>query len=139
MPVKLPTYIPLTEAARRYGMSQEALTRAVADGIMRAVRTPDGRVLVASEDVAVVTKEQFSHLQGQGISIRGASRKYDVPVSTLRSWARQGHIKILTPPAERRQGRVILLDEQDVAYCATVYHQLKQARGQVAGMRIFAS
>jgi len=134
----LPTYIPLSEAARRYRLGRQALTRMVESGRIRAVRTPEGGILVASEDVTVVTKDQFRYLQGEDISLQGASRKYEVPASTLHSWIRQGHIKVLAS-SERKRGRALALDEQDVAYCAALYHRLKEERGSVSGMRIFAA
>jgi len=98
-----------------------------------------GGVAVMEEDIAVVTKEQFTHLRGQCISLQEASRRYKVAPSTLHSWVHQGHIGVLTPPEERGQGRALALNEQDVAYCATRYHLLKEQRGSVVGMRIFAA
>ena len=137
-PDNLPTYISLNQAATRYGVNVAVLRRAVESGIMRAVRTPEGRILVASKDIPTLSKMQFEHLQKQGISISSASQKYNVPHSTLRSWTKQGHIKVLNPD-KRRQGRATMLNESDVAYHAVLYHRLKDKRGQVTGMRIFAT
>jgi len=62
------------------------------------------------------------------IWIGEASRKYNVPHPTLSRWKDKGLIKILGQESNK-----ILLDEQDVAYCAYIYHQ---DGGQ--GKRIFA-
>ena len=52
-----------------------------------------------------------------------AARKYNIPATTLHRWAVGKQIvKVLA-----RDGQKVLLDEQDVAYCAEVY---KNNKGQ---------
>jgi len=136
---ELATYVSLEEAAQSYGMSVEALSRMAKEGAIRAVKTPQGKILVASNDIATKSREQFRHLQGRAVSMSEASRKYDIPVSTLHGWVERNLIKVLNPE-ERGQGRTTLLDESGVAYRAMRYHELKKIRGgEVAGMRIFAT
>ena len=129
MATDLPTYIPLREAAERYGVARKSLTQLVDSGRIRAVKI-NGGFAVAEEDVidTTVRREDFEHLHGLGISIAEASRKYDVPYSTLHGWMERQYIRVLGP-GERQQGRAINLNEHDVAYRAALYHQLKEMRG----------
>ena len=78
---KVPTYIPLADAAEKYGISEEALTQLIEAGKIEAVQLPSGELLVVAENCKYKTKEEiiteeFSELQGQVISASEASRKY---------------------------------------------------------------
>ncbi|HIE38147.1 MAG TPA: hypothetical protein EYP77_03600 [Anaerolineae bacterium] len=137
--MKLPTYIQLDEAARRYGVSREALTRAVADGIMRAVRTPEGGVLVASEDVRKVKERDelwatVAHLENRRIGIHEASQKYNLSLDSLYRWIRLGYIRVVEDAKGGGRGRKRLLNEADVAYAS----RLADIRGRGRGRRIFS-
>ena len=125
----LPTFISLSEASERTGLSRAALNRAIKSDTLRAVKNEKGEILVAQEDIEeVVAREQFDHLRGKGLGIAEAGRKYDIPNPTLSRWSKAGYIKRLG-----RSGQKILIDEADVAYCAAVYRM--QDGGQ--GKRIF--
>lgn len=141
---ELPIYILLDEVVQRIGISQEALTRAIANGTMKAIKMPDGRILVSASDLAAleislaaleISREQFAPLEGQKISLQGASRKYGVPPATLHSWLKQGLISLLVPGQHR--GRPLALNEADVAFRAAIYHRVKGERGSVVGLRLF--
>ncbi len=49
--------------------------------------------------------------------MRKAEEKYGVPSPTISSWVKKGYITLLG-----NEGNKKFLDEQDVAYCAKVYH-----------------
>jgi predicted site-specific integrase-resolvase len=113
----LPTFISLSEASERTGLSRIALNRAIKSDTLRAVKNERGGILVAQEDIEnLITKEQFEHLRGQKLGIAEAGRKYGIPQPTLSRWSMAGYIKRLG-----RKGKKVLIDEADVAYCAAVY------------------
>ena len=132
----LPRYIPLTEAAERYGVSEEALKEAISSGKIRVahigeevtVAEQDVRELAKGQEVVVVRREDFEHLRGNRLGIAEAARKYGLHHQTLSRWVRRGIIRSLG-----RSGNRVLVDEADVAYAATIY-RLKEGR---KGMRIF--
>ncbi len=126
---ELPEYIPLAQAARRYGIPEETLKRAVESGTIRAVQLGE-EVAVREGDVEkiIIRREDFEHLRGKSIWVMEAARKYGVPNPTISNWAKRGFIRILG-----REGRKTLLDEADVAYCAAVY----KAKGGRRGKWIF--
>jgi len=66
--------------------------------------------------------KKHRHLKGKPISIREASRKYDIPDRTIGRWAIDGIIKVLG-----KDGNKKLLDESYVAY---TYEVRKQRPGQ---------
>jgi hypothetical protein len=67
---------------------------------------------------------QFAQLQGQPIWVTEAARKYNVAQPNISRWIKSGVIKPMGVEKNR-----LLLDEQDVAYCAYVYHQRNAKRG----------
>ena len=126
---EFPRYISLSEAARRYGISEEVLKRAIESGTIEAIYL-DEEVAVAEGDVEkiVIRKSDFDHLRGSKIGIAEAARKYGLTPPTVSRWVRLGYIRKIG-----RQGQKVLIDEADVAYCATIYRL--QGGGQ--GKRIF--
>jgi hypothetical protein len=140
---KVPTYIPLSDAAQKYGISEEALTQLIEAGKIEAVQLSSGELLVAAENGKYKTKEQiiaeeFSELRGQVISASEASRKYSkvydisIPQPNFSRWADAGYIEV------RERGYRLQLDEADVAYCAKVYaEKYKQYNGRMKGVPIF--
>lgn len=62
--------------------------------------------------------QQFNSLNRVKISLSDASRKYDVSSQTLYKWVGNKYISVL----EKSKVNVYL-NEQDVAYCAFVYHR----------------
>ncbi len=137
---KIPTYLPLPDAARRYGLSEESLTQLVGSGNIQAVQLPSGELLVAAENNGnkVKTKkeiiiEEFAHLQGQSISAYEAQKNYGIHHNTFIRWARSGYIRIL-----KEEEHLIEMDAAEVAYCAYGYKQKKmEYGGKVSGVKIF--
>ncbi len=124
----LPVFLPLPEAARKYGLSQARLKSLIENGKIRA-GVIEGKMVVSEEEVreqAVVRKEdlpewkKFAHLEETPIWILKAAEKYRVPFSTLRGWVTKGYIKVVGS-----EGKKVLLNEQDIAYCAEIYHRRK--------------
>ena len=62
--------------------------------------------------------QQFAALSGRPTWVSKAARDYDIPNPTISRWARAGHIKIIGKSKNR-----VLLDEQDVAFCAHIHKQ----------------
>jgi len=112
----------LAEAARKYGIPEDVLTRLIQDGRIDAAQLPSGELVVSDKDVSQaktkeqIIKEKFVHLQGKPISAYAASQEYGIPHQTLIRWARAGYIQILG-----EEDRLLALDMADVAYCAFVY------------------
>lgn len=142
---KIPTYLPLTEAAKKYGLSEAVLTQQIQAGKIEAVQLPTGELLVAAERNGhqfktknEIISEEFAHLQGHTISASEASRKYSkvfgVPISQplFSRWVKANYIKVLG------RGYRLELDEAEVAYCAKVYaEKYREYGGQMPGVRIF--
>jgi len=126
-PDNLPTYIPLNQAATRYGVNVAMLRRAVESGIMRAVKTPEGRILVAdediSEDVSVIV-ETDPELKGNPIRVTEAAEKYGVSHANLSNWSRKGYIRVL-----EQAPKILLLDEGDVQHAVEIFRRAKHRTG----------
>jgi hypothetical protein len=120
--LSIPTFIPLAEAARKYDLTEDVLTRLIQDGRIDAAQLPSGDLLVSDEGLNEKTKEQiveekYGHLQGQPITVTEAAEKYDIVRNTLLNWVKYGHITVLKP------GYRMELNEAEVAYCAEVYNK----------------
>ncbi len=137
--VTLPTFLPLSEAARKYGLDEDRLRALIEKGKIRA-GVVAGEMVVSEDEVrgeAIEEKglrkedlpeyQMYIHLRGNPIWIREAERQYKVPADTLSEWCRKGYIRKLGS-----QGKKVFLDEADVAYCSKIY---ERTRGQ--GRRIF--
>jgi len=135
----LPILIPISEAARKYGLEEARLRQLVEKGKIRA-GVVAGEMVVSEEEVQskiLARKEDLpeykknSHLKGVAIGFTEALDKYKVNLSTLYRWYKKGLIK----EVKREKGlggQKIFLDEADVAYCMEVY---RKQGGQ--GKRIF--
>src|SRR5512136_2973136 len=144
-PSRIPTYLPLAEAARRHGLSAKVLTQLIQAGKIGAVQLSSGEVLVAADNnnghgyktKAEIIAANFAHLRGQPISASEASRKYstdEVSISqrSFSRWAEAGYIKVLD------RGYRLQLDEADVAYCAKIYtEKYRKYGGQMQGVQVF--
>lgn len=75
--------------------------------------------------------QQFAWLAGRKLGIAEAARKYSIPHPTISRWVRRGLIAVLD-----RDGQKVLINEQDIAYCAYIYHN---NGGGVQGRRLFSS
>ena len=130
------TYMPLSAAVEKYGVSKNTLLKRIKSGKLSAAQLPDGEYLVAEHDIdpsLSIKREDFEHLRGQEISMRGAERKYNVSSQNISRWTQSGYIKII-----KRSGRAVLLDEANVAYCSAVYKaKYEFYDGQLSGVNIF--
>jgi predicted site-specific integrase-resolvase len=130
--VTLPVFLPLSEAARKYGLDETRLRDLIEKGKIRA-GVVAGEMVVSEEEVrgqAIEEKglrkedlpeyQQYSHLAGAEIEFGEAARKYQIPPATLHGWVSKQIVKAI-----RRHGKKVVLDEQDVAYCARIYEQRK--------------
>jgi len=126
MPVdNLPTYIPLDEAAATYRLDRETLTGAVENGIIRAVKTPEGGILVAEEDVKLLpVPEPDQQLKGKPIRVTKAAEKYSVNQSSLTRWANAGYIRVI-----ERGPKLLKLDEADVKLAVDVFNRARRETG----------
>jgi predicted site-specific integrase-resolvase len=132
----LPTYLPIAEAAKKYGYALDELKNLAQSGKIQAAKLPDGDVVVNEDSVKSILRKEdlpeykkYAHLSGHPIWLSEAERRYGISTQTLSRWVRAGYIaKIGT------NGNRILLNEQDVAYCADIY---RKRGGQ--GKRVFAS
>jgi hypothetical protein len=134
---KIPTYLPLPDAARRYGLSEEALMQLVGNGNIQAVQLPTGEVLVAAESNGSPPKtkeqiitEEFAHLRGQWITVTEAVQKYNLHPRTISEWVRKGYV---VPLKYEGRGSRMELDAAEVAYCAKIYSE----QGGKRGVRLF--
>ena len=132
---QIPTYIPIKDAAKKYGYALAELKRLAQSGKIKAVQLPSGDMVVSESSVKAKQKKEdlpeykkFSSLKGNPIWLSEAERKYDISTQTLSRWVKAGYI-----PKIGLDGNRVLLNEQDVAYCAEIY---KKRGGQ--GRRIFA-
>jgi hypothetical protein len=128
----LPTYLPLAEAARKYGLDESRIRALVESGAIKAAMI--GETIVVSESDAQgggnpLRKEDLpeykavKHLKGTGIGVGEASEKYGVGFSTIFRWYQKG----LIDEVERvtvQGGEKIFLDECDVAYCVAIYRKI---------------
>jgi len=134
MTTSLPTYIPIKDAATKYGYGLRELKRLAQSGKIKAVQLPDGDMIVSEASVKEKTPKeglpeykQFIDLKGKGLGVRESADKHNIPLSTLQGWVTKKIVAILGT-----EGRKILLDQADVSYCAEIYHAIG---GQ--GRRIF--
>lgn len=120
--MKLEKLIPLPEAARRLGLSVEALTRLVESGTIRA-NVHEGIILIPEHEIAkTVTREKFAQLEGKPITVTQAVKKYNIPYSTLIGWI-HSKLRLITV---LKSGYAMQINEADVAYCSEIY----KARGK---------
>ena len=124
---KVPTYIPLADAAQKYGIPEKTLTQLIETGKIEAVQLSSGELLVTADIISPPqTKEQlvtekYSHLSGQRITVSDAAEKYSVDRRNLLNWKSKGYIAVLKP------GYQMELDEAEVAYCVDVFQKQQEA------------
>jgi predicted site-specific integrase-resolvase len=133
----LPQFVPLPKAAERLEMREDELRRLVDSGKIDAIALPDGDVAVSEKDMTEPLRKEdlpeykkFDHLSNETTWSRKAERDYEIPAATISTWVESGLIKKVGS-----EGRKVLLDAQDVAYCALVYNRYKENGTQ--GRRIF--
>ncbi len=139
----LPTFLPLPEAARKYGLDEARLRQLIERGKIRA-GVVAGEMVVSEDEVkkraekeqdSGVRKEdlpeyqQFSYLSNSYLGINEASKKYRIPYTTLYRWIRRGFISV-----KGQAGQKVLISEQDVAFCELIYRPQKRQ-----GKKIFTA
>lgn len=139
----LPVFIPLSEAARKYGLEEDCLRALVEKGKIRAGTIPGSdEVYVNEDDVrseAIAQKglrkedlpeyQRFSNLSKSYLGINEAAKKYRIPYTTLYRWIKRGFISV-----KGQKGQKILISEQDVAFCELIYRPQKKQ-----GKKIFTA
>ena len=134
----VPTYIPIKDAAAKYGYALAELKRLAQSGKIKAVQLPGGDMVVSENELEFpVIKNQdelkaykdkhYAELAGEATWISEAARKYDVPNPSVTRWVQAGFIKKMGVDKNR-----LLISEQDVAFYADVH---KKFGGQ--GRRLF--
>ncbi len=112
-----PTYILLDDAAEKYHLDHQTLTRLVESSKIQAVKI-GGKVAVAEEEIMGIALDLDDNLQGQPIRAIKAAKKYQVGHANLSRWADYGYIRII-----QRRNRLLILDEADVKRAATIFKQ----------------
>ena len=137
-------FYPLDEASFRTGHS-EAELRADAEagkilagmlnGELQIAVTEDGHVVRIAQPapepegddinarLRQIRREDFAYLEGVPITVSEAARKYGVPRQTIHTWTRRGYIGVL--PTPENLGKVKVINEADIAFCAAIYHVRK--------------
>jgi predicted site-specific integrase-resolvase len=126
--MSIPTLTPVNEAAQAVGITPARILKLADTDQIQAVRTPDGDILVSMADVKEQTKvrrSNFEHLNGQGIHIAEASRKYDINSGTISNWRRKGLIRTVG-----REKNRILINEADIAYIKAAIEHKGLRQGQ---------
>jgi len=131
---ELQSYLTLSEAARKYGISSDVLTRLARDGIIRAIHNEEGTAVITvstvDNDTAAriildeIRPEQYKNLRGKRIRLMEASRKYEVADPNLYRWAGRHYIRVLDQGSRRME-----LDEADVAYVVAVHRRAHELTG----------
>jgi hypothetical protein len=70
-------YIPLKQAAERYGVPEKTLLERVNSGSIASGQLPNGELLVAENDIdpsLQIKRDDFEHLRGQKIGVREAGK-----------------------------------------------------------------
>lgn len=120
-----PKYLTLAEASVISGKSVKELLALVDDGKLKAI-TIHGEIHVSANRLPQ-SKEQLAEfkkhkrLAGKPIAQTAAAEKYKLNMRTLTRWINKGWIAVIGQDEE--DARRTMLNEQDVAYCAEVYHQ----------------
>jgi excisionase family DNA binding protein len=118
-------YITPEQAAKQLRLDLDSIYQLADEGKLQAAVMTDGSIGTSQISVNhLLPKEALpeyqlnADLKGVPISINEAGRKYKLNTSTLTRWMQRGLIHQLG-----KDGRKTLLDEADVAYCASVYRQ----------------
>lgn len=114
--------ISIFEAAERFSISPEKLQNEIESGKINVAMYNNTTLIFESDLMAELPKQsrpeylKFAHLQGIGIGMGEASRKYGVNTVTIHRWVKRGLIAVVGYQGKQK----ILIDEADIAYCAEV-------------------
>ncbi len=131
----IPRYLPLAEASRRYGISEEVLKRAIQSGTIEAIQL-DEEVAVAEGDVRKLSIDRHalwreaSRWEGHTIGIDEAHELYGLNKQSIYRWIEKGYIRVVRDERGGGRGRKRLLNKADVVYIALLKEKLGQHRGR---------
>jgi len=121
----LERFLPLPEASARWKISEPHLRALLQSGKIRGGILSNGEIVVNAQDAqARVPKEELpeykkhAHLRGKEIWLYKAAKDYHIPHQTITRWVKVGIIGRLYDDGYR-----VYVNEQDIAYCADIYHQ----------------
>jgi hypothetical protein len=96
-------------------LSKRELINLVKRDMVRVTMTAQTLIIMPMTKYDTHEYQKHVHLNGVAITLSEASRKYDLPLTTVHNWVRTGLIEIIGKEKNR-----ILLNESDVAYCSEV-------------------
>lgn len=125
----LPTYVPIEDAAKKYGYALTELKRMAQSGKIKAVKLPDGDMIVSENELEfpeIKTKEElqaykdkhYADLAGKETWVSEAAREYKVSHPNIVRWVQAGYISNLG-----KEQNKTLISEQDVAFYADVHNK----------------
>jgi len=128
------SYLTLSEAAQKYGVSSDALTRLARDGIIRAIHNEEGTAVITVQTVDNATAvkiildeirpERYEHLRGKQIRLMEAARTYQIGEQNLFNWSKQKYIRVLNQGVQRLE-----LDAADAKYVTDVFKRARDLTG----------
>jgi predicted site-specific integrase-resolvase len=127
---ELEKFIPLKDAAQKYGLQMHVLTDLVEKGKLRALRI-NHMVIVAEGEVFELVKatngngKKYAKLEGKPIRLTRAADKYQISPAALSGWTKRGYIR-----AVERGPKLLLLNEADVARAKDLAELLGMRRGR---------
>jgi len=97
----LPTFLPLPEAAKKFGMTEAILYERVEAGTIAAGILSSGEIVVSKDNIVpkannandinarlrAIHREDFEHLRGETITVTEAAEKYRIHRDTILEWA----------------------------------------------------
>lgn len=127
----LERFLPIPEAAARLKIGEPHLRTLLQSGKIRGGILPNGEIVVNAQDAQARTPKEelpeykkYAHLGGKETWLYKAAKDYHIPHQTITRWVKAGIIGRLYDDGYR-----VYVNEQDVAYCAYIYHQrAKQGR-----------
>jgi len=98
----LPTFLPLPEAALRFGMTEAILYERVEAGTISAGILSSGEIVVSKDNIVpkangandindrlrAIRREDFEHLRGEEITVTEAAEKYGTHRDTILEWTK---------------------------------------------------
>ena len=137
---ELEKFIPLEDAAQKYGLQMHVLADLIDRGKLRAVRI-NHTVAVAEGGVFEFVKEtngngkKYAKLEGKPIRLTRAANKYQISPAALSDWTKRGYIRTV-----ERGPKLLLLNEADVARAKDLAELLGMRRGRgVIGGPVYSS
>lgn len=119
---ELPTYIPLKEAAEKYGIPLDTLSQAVNEGLIEAAQIGES-IVIADEDAAIIAAQVSNEkIDDELVSIYEAAKRLNIRPGTAYQWYKQGWL-----PAKGRGSRRAILVSMERARSLC---DLKSQKGQ---------